>query len=55
MRWTFAGAKLLPLPEVTAIGYATRCFHRDLCRGYSWANQVACVRLSAVAIGMIGC
>ena len=53
MALTFAGLSLLPLPEVTAIGYATPLF-TVIFAAIFLGEQVRVFRLSAVAIGLIG-
>ncbi|ABG30260.1 EamA/RhaT family transporter [Roseobacter denitrificans] len=53
MGLTFAGLGLLPLPEVTAIGYATPLF-AVLFAAIFLGERVRIVRLSAVALGLIG-
>lgn len=53
MGLTFAGLGLLPLPEVTAIGYATPMF-TVLFAAILLGERVRLVRLSAVALGLIG-
>lgn len=53
MGLTFGGLALLPLPEVTAIGYATPMFTVILAAIFL-GEQVRLVRLSAVALGLIG-
>lgn len=53
MGLTFAGLGLLPLPEVTAIGYATPMF-AVLFAALFLGERVRLIRLSAVALGLIG-
>ena len=53
MALTFAGLALLPLPEVTAIGYATPMF-TVLLAAMLLGERVRLIRLSAVALGLIG-
>ncbi len=53
MGLTFAGLGLLPLPEVTAIGYATPMF-AVLFAALFLGERVRIVRLSAVALGLVG-
>lgn len=53
MALTFAGLGLLPLPEVTAIGYATPMF-AVLFAALFLGERVRLIRLSAVALGLIG-
>ncbi|MDF1726283.1 MAG: DMT family transporter [Sulfitobacter sp.] len=53
MALTFAGLALLPLPEVTAIGYATPMFTVILA-ALLLGERVRLVRLSAVALGLVG-
>jgi len=53
MALTFAGLALLPLPEVTAIGYATPMFTVILA-AVLLGEKVRLFRLSAVALGLIG-
>lgn len=53
MGLTFAGLMLLPLPEVTAIGYATPIFTVILAV-VLLGEQVRLVRISAVALGLVG-
>ena len=53
MALTFAGLALLPLPEVTAIGYATPMF-TVLLAALLLGEKVRLIRLSAVALGLIG-
>ena len=53
MALTFAGLALLPLPEVTAIGYATPMFTVILA-ALLLGERVRLFRLSAVALGLIG-
>lgn len=53
MALTFAGLGLLPLPEVTAIGYATPLF-AVLFAAVFLGEKVRIIRLSAVVLGLIG-
>ncbi|MBM1689567.1 DMT family transporter [Sulfitobacter geojensis] len=53
MALSFAGLALLPLPEVTAIGYATPMF-TVLFAAIFLGEQVRLFRLSAVALGLVG-
>jgi drug/metabolite transporter (DMT)-like permease len=53
MALTFGGLGLLPLPEVTAIGYATPMF-TVLFAALLLGERVRLFRLSAVALGLIG-
>lgn len=53
MGLTFAGLGLLPLPEVTAIGYATPMF-AVLFAAIFLGERVRIFRLSAVALGLVG-
>ena len=53
MAMTFAALALLPLPEVTAIGYATPMFTVILAI-FLLGERVRLFRLSAVALGLIG-
>ena len=53
MALTFAGLGLLPLPEVTAIGYATPIFTVILAV-VILHERVGIYRISAVALGLIG-
>jgi len=53
MALTFGGLGLLPLPEVTAIGYATPMF-TVVFAAFFLGEQVRLFRLSAVALGLIG-
>ncbi len=53
MGMTFAGLALLPLPEVTAIGYATPMF-TVLFAALFLGERVRLFRLSAVGLGLIG-
>ena len=53
MGLTFAGLGLLPLPEVTAIGYATPMF-TVLLAALLLGERFRLVRLSAVALGLVG-
>lgn len=53
MALTFAGLGLLPLPEVTAIGYATPIF-TVLLAAVFLGERIRLIRLSAVALGLVG-
>jgi len=53
MGMTFMGLALLPLPEVTAIGYATPIFTLILAALFL-GETIRLVRISAVAIGLLG-
>lgn len=53
MGLTFGGLGLLPLPEVTAIGYATPMF-AVLFAAFFLGERVRIIRLSAVALGLVG-
>ncbi|MDF3414867.1 DMT family transporter [Sulfitobacter sp. M57] len=53
MALTFAGLALLPLPEVTAIGYATPMFTVILA-AVLLGEKVRLFRLSAVLLGLVG-
>lgn len=53
MALTFAGLGLLPLPEVTAIGYATPIFTVILA-AIMLGERIRIFRISAVALGLIG-
>ena len=53
MALTFAGLGLLPLPEVTAIGYATPMFTVILA-ALMLGETVRFFRISAVALGLVG-
>lgn len=53
MGLTFAGLGLLPLPEVTAIGYATPLF-AVIFAALFLGERIRMIRLSAVALGLIG-
>ena len=50
---TFSGLTLLPLPEVTAIGYATPIFTVILA-AMMLGERIRLVRISAVALGLVG-
>ena len=50
---TFAGLSLIPLPEATAIGYATPMFTVILAI-FMLGERVGVYRLSAVALGLVG-
>jgi drug/metabolite transporter (DMT)-like permease len=53
MGLTFAGLSILPLPEVTAIGYATPMFAVILAAVMLW-ERVRMIRISAVVLGLFG-
>ena len=53
MGMTFMGLALLPLPEVTAIGYATPIFTLILAAVFL-GERIRLIRISAVAIGLLG-
>lgn len=53
MGMTFAGLGMLPLPEVTAIGYATPIFTVILA-AFMLNERIRLIRISAVAIGLVG-
>ncbi|WP_299970128.1 DMT family transporter [uncultured Roseobacter sp.] len=53
MALTFAGLGLLPLPEVTAIGYATPLFAVLFAAAFL-GERIRLIRLSAVALGLFG-
>ncbi len=53
MALTFGGLGLLPLPEVTAIGYATPMF-TVIFAALLLGERVRLFRLSAVALGLVG-
>lgn len=53
MGLTFTGLGLLPLPEVTAIGYATPIFTLILA-AMMLGERIRLIRISAVAIGLLG-
>jgi drug/metabolite transporter (DMT)-like permease len=53
MGMTFAGLGMLPLPEVTAIGYATPIFTVILA-AILLGERIRLVRISAVFLGLIG-
>lgn len=53
MGLTFAGLGLLPLPEVTAIGFATPIFTVVLA-AVMLGERIRLLRISAVAVGLIG-
>jgi len=53
MALTFAGLALLPLPEVTAIGFATPMF-TVLLAATLLGERIRLFRLSAVALGLVG-
>ena len=53
MALTFAGLTLLPLPEVTAIGYATPIFTVILAAIFL-GERIRMVRITAVLLGLIG-
>ncbi len=53
MALTFTGLSLLPLPEVTAIGYATPIFTLVLA-AVILGERIRMIRIGAVAIGLMG-
>lgn len=53
MGLTFTGLGLLPLPEVTAIGFATPIFTVILA-AVLLGEQIRLIRVTAVAIGLVG-
>ncbi len=53
MGLTFTGLSLLPLPEVTAIGYATPIFTLILA-AIMLGERIRMIRIGAVAIGLLG-
>ncbi len=53
MGLTFAGLGLLPLPEVTAIGYATPIFTLILA-AIMLGERIRIIRISAVVLGLVG-
>lgn len=53
MGLTFTGLSILPLPEVTAIGYATPIFTVILA-ALILGERIRMVRIAAVAIGLLG-
>lgn len=53
MGMTFMGLALLPLPEVTAIGYATPIFTLILAAVFL-GERIRLIRISAVAVGLLG-
>jgi drug/metabolite transporter (DMT)-like permease len=53
MGMTFAGLGMLPLPEVTAIGYATPIFTIILA-ALMLGERIRLVRISAVLLGLVG-
>ncbi len=53
MAMTFAGLGLLPLPEVTAIGYATPIFTVILA-AVMLGETIRLIRISAVLVGLVG-
>ncbi len=53
MALTFTGLSLLPLPEVTAIGYATPIFTLILA-AVILGERIRLIRIGAVAIGLLG-
>ena len=53
MALTFGGLALLPLPEVTAIGYATPIFTVVLA-ALLLGERIRLIRISAVAMGLVG-
>lgn len=53
MGMTFAGLGMLPLPEVTAIGYATPIFTLILA-ALMLGERIRLIRISAVLLGLVG-
>lgn len=53
MGLTFGGLALLPLPEVTAIGYATPIF-TVLLAAFMLGERIRLIRISAVLLGLVG-
>ena len=53
MGMTFAGLGILPLPEVTAIGYATPIFTVILA-AFMLGERIRMVRFGAVLVGLVG-
>lgn len=53
MGLTFAGLGMLPLPEVTAIGYATPIF-TVLLAALLLGERIRLIRISAVLLGLVG-
>lgn len=53
MGLTFAGLGMLPLPEVTAIGFATPIF-TVLLAALMLGERIRLLRISAVAVGLVG-
>ncbi len=53
MSLTFAGLARLPLPEVTAIGFATPIFTLILA-AFMLGERIRLIRISAVAVGLVG-
>ncbi|NOD31843.1 DMT family transporter [Ruegeria atlantica] len=53
MGLTFTGLSLLPLPEVTAIGYATPIFTLILA-AVMLGERIRLIRIGAVALGLLG-
>ncbi|WP_171212052.1 DMT family transporter [Ruegeria sp. HKCCA5426] len=53
MGLTFTGLSLLPLPEVTAIGYATPIFTLILA-AIMLGERIRMIRIGAVALGLLG-
>lgn len=53
MALTFAGLGLLPLPEVTAIGYATPLF-AVIFAAMFLGERIRLIRISAVTLGLVG-
>ncbi|KUJ78147.1 hypothetical protein AVO45_09335 [Ruegeria marisrubri] len=53
MGLTFTGLSLLPLPEVTAIGYATPIFTLILA-ALMLGERIRLIRIGAVAVGLLG-
>jgi drug/metabolite transporter (DMT)-like permease len=53
MALTFGGLQYLPLPEVTAIGYATPIF-TVIMAAFLLGERIRLIRISAVTLGLIG-
>jgi drug/metabolite transporter (DMT)-like permease len=53
MGLTFTGLALLPLPEVTAIGYATPIFTLILA-AFMLGERIRMIRIGAVSLGLLG-
>lgn len=53
MALTFTGLSMLPLPEVTAIGYATPIFTLILA-ALMLGEKIRMIRIGAVALGLLG-